>query len=74
MTERRKPYVIRIGNVIHGLFPESADSPPLLGPVPVRYDAAGSDVPEQQELDLPQSPSTGRASPASEDGSPKRSS
>lgn len=52
MTECAGRYIVRIGNVIHGVFPGREDAIPGVGPDPVRYRAALPERPVQLELHL----------------------
>jgi hypothetical protein len=52
MSERAGRYIIRIGDVIHGVFPKPAGHEMTLKPDPVPYEVSSPVGPTQLELNL----------------------
>ncbi len=52
MSERQARYIVRIGNVIHGIFPKPAGRLRILRPDPVPYEVFPAGGTIQLELNL----------------------
>lgn len=52
MTECRGRYIVKVGNVIHGVFPKPSECPMIPDPDRTPYEVSYQTQPVQKELNL----------------------